>query len=80
MIIISLIPDYVRVYANYTLFWGVETGLCSIEERIQGLEVIFKDYSLKKCGFQGFQGLEIRAGKFKYFQALQGPVRTLLAV
>ena len=37
----------------------------------------FKHLDQKSAVFQGFQGLEKPVMNFKYFQALQGPVRTL---
>ena len=37
----------------------------------------FKHHYWKFTFFQGFQGLEKAEVNFKYFQALQGPVRTL---
>ena len=37
----------------------------------------FKHFDQKTAVFQGFQGLEKTVMNFKYFQALQGPVRTL---
>ena len=43
--------------------------ICYIKE-IQGLDQ-------KSTVFQGFQGLEKPVMNLKYFQALQGPVRTL---
>ena len=38
----------------------------------------FKHLDQKSAVFQGFQGLEKPVMNFKYFQALQGPVRTLI--
>ena len=38
----------------------------------------FKHLDQKSAVFQGFQGVEKPMMNFKYFQALQGPVRTLL--
>ena len=46
--------------------------ICYIKE-IEGLLSTLT----KKVVFQGFQGLEKPVMNFKYFQALQGPVRTL---
>ena len=37
----------------------------------------FKHIDQKSAAFQGFQGLEKPVMNFKYFQALQEPVRTL---
>ena len=40
----------------------------------------FKHLDQKSAVFQGFQGLEKPVMNFKYFQALQGPVRTLIYI
>ena len=40
----------------------------------------FKHLDQKSAVFQGFQGLEKPVMNFKYFQALQGPVQTLVSV
>ena len=50
--------------------------ICYIKE-IQGL---LSTLTKKSPVFQGFQGLEKPVMNFKYFQALQGPVRTSPAV